>query len=67
MDDGLLELARQVPADVGICRALRGTQRSIDNYIIPDGGFLHYTQGFLRNLKAGRRPVGQPNNKLAIS
>jgi phosphatidylserine decarboxylase len=42
---------------------------NIDEYIIPgpDGQFPDYTQVFLRNLKAGTRPLGQPDNDNAIS
>lgn len=56
------------PADIWIDYEAGGQHPyDIDNYIIPDGGFRHYTGIFLRNLKAGSRPVGQPKNKLAIS
>lgn len=39
---------------------------NIDTYIVPEGGFPDYTQIFLRNLKAGLRPVGGPDNMCTI-
>jgi hypothetical protein len=40
---------------------------NISAYIVPEGGFKDYTQIFLRNLQAGSRPVGEPDNAFGIS
>lgn len=39
----------------------------IDEYIVPKPTFPDYTQIFLRNLKAGTRPLEDPGNLCAIS
>lgn len=56
------------PSDVWIDYKAAGQHPyDISDFIVPQGGFPDYNHIFLRDLKAGSRPVGDPGNEHAIS